>query len=600
MLGIIRRTMSILTERERRKVIPLVLMMVVGGLLESFSVALVIPLIAGIMDVSKLKSGILGDVMLRLFGERSGQSYLAILLGIMIVAFICKNAFLLWRTYMQNKAACDARERVQNRLFHYYLSRPYSYFLNADSGEVLRTVTTDSDHFCGLYINVLGFIMNLIITSIMSLVVFVIHPQITLLLVAALFAQYVVIVKLFRPYLHDQGQKYRTMLRQGNGLVVEAVRGIKTIKVGEKEQLFERRYALAIKELVHARTIELSAAGAPHRFIEAITVSTLLVYLIIVLLTNGEMTGMVPVLSAFVLAASRILPCVSGISSSVSNSHYYEGTLSRIEQIDKELKCEEAAERSAGPSKSGVLEAFKNEIVLKDIRFSYSPEKPPVLLSASITIPHNHSIGIVGPSGSGKTTLVDILLGILEKQEGSITMDGVEVDTTCSEWHKLFAYIPQNIFMLSGTIRDNVTFGQEDSSPSSCDDRIWEALEIAQLADYVRSLEKGLDTEVGEAGIRLSGGQIQRLGIARAIYSDAPILVLDEATSALDNETESALMDAIASIRGTKTLVIIAHRLSTIENCDTVYRVEDGAVFEETSNEESLIELHASQGGESI
>ncbi len=579
MWDIVKRCVSVLTWRERRALVPLVLMMVVGGLVESLSVGLVIPLIAGIMDSGQLTEGIVGSILRAVLGERDGRSYLVFLLAVMAVVFIGKNAFLLWRTYEQNKMASMVRQRVQKRMLHYYLTRPYSFFLEIESGDVLRTLNVDSDYFYQLLSNILGFFSSLIITSIMAALVLVIHPQITLVLVAVLFVQYMMILHVIRPRMRRLGAVYRSALGHGNSLVIQMLLGIKSIRIAGRGSYFENRYKSDLDKAIRSHTLERSISAAPQRLIEAFTVSALLMYLIMLVLSGKDLSGLVPVLSAFVLAASSILPCVGGISSSVSNMHYYEGSLAHVKEIDDLLKREEADSQAEADRDDGVPTTFEREIALDHVSFTYPNGGQHVLEDATLTIPRNSSIGIVGASGAGKTTLVDVLLGLLEPDGGTISMDGVRVDTSSEAWRSKFAYIPQNVFTLTGTIRENVIFGTGDSDGG--DARIWEALEMAQLADFVRALDGGLDTEVGEAGVKLSGGQIQRLGIARALYDNTPILVFDEATSALDNETEEALMKSITSIQGKKTLIIIAHRLTTIEDCDQVFRVEGGKVLEE-------------------
>ena len=217
---------------------------------------------------------------------------------------------------------------------------------------------------------------------------------------------------------------------------------------------------------------------------------------------------------------------------------------------------------------------LRRAIELKDIVYAYPNTDKLIFDHASLTIPIGTSVGIVGTSGAGKSTIVDILLGLLEVQEGSICADGAEVKSRYRNWLKNIGYIPQMIFMLDDTIRRNVAFGVHDENIDEA--RVWEVLREAQLDEFVRELPEGLDTGIGERGIRLSGGQRQRIGIARALYYDPEVLILDEATSALDNDTEAAIMDSINRLHGRKTLVIIAHRLQTIEKCDLVYRVENG------------------------
>lgn len=225
----------------------------------------------------------------------------------------------------------------------------------------------------------------------------------------------------------------------------------------------------------------------------------------------------------------------------------------------------------------------KKEIVLQDITYAYPNSEKLIFDHADMKIPVGASVGIVGTTGAGKSTIVDILLGLLVTKSGTVYADGVDVKTAYRKWLKNIGYIPQMIFMLDDTIRKNVAFGVPEEKID--EDRIWEALREAQLDEFVRSLPEGLDTGIGERGIRLSGGQRQRIGIARALYYDPEVLIMDEATSALDNGTEKAIMDSINRLQGKKTLIIIAHRLQTIEKCDMVYRVEDGKIVPEGAAE---------------
>ncbi|MCX4315549.1 MAG: ATP-binding cassette domain-containing protein, partial [Lachnospiraceae bacterium] len=235
-------------------------------------------------------------------------------------------------------------------------------------------------------------------------------------------------------------------------------------------------------------------------------------------------------------------------------------------------------EKTSGRKTSSRL-TFEREITLQNISYSYPNSEQHVLEHAQMSVPVGKSVGIVGTSGAGKTTAVDIMLGLLNPQEGQVLADGVDVMSVYTEWLSHIGYIPQTIFMLDDTIRANVAFGL--AREEQTDEQVWYALQEAQLAEFVRSLPEGLDTQIGERGVRLSGGQRQRIGIARALYTNPELLIFDEATSALDNETEAAIMESINSLHGRKTMVIIAHRLQTIEGCDMVYRVKDGRIERE-------------------
>ena len=280
------------------------------------------------------------------------------------------------------------------------------------------------------------------------------------------------------------------------------------------------------------------------------------------------------------MAAVRLLPAASRISGCLSQVAYGEPA---VDKLIENLKDAEEFDRSLithpDEEKERSIRVLTDSIRMKGIRYRYPSGSEDVLHDADIEIPKGTSVGIVGASGAGKTTAVDILLGLLQPQNGQVLVDGTEIHMDMHGWYAQIGYIPQTIFMLDGSIRDNVAFGlgQEEID----DEQVWMALREASLEDYVRSLPEGLDTQIGERGVRVSGGQRQRIGIARALYTDPAILVFDEATSALDNETEAAIMDSIDHLHGTKTMIIIAHRLSTIENCDVIYRVEAGKLEKE-------------------
>lgn len=566
---IISEALEILNDEERKWILPLLLMMLAGAIIESLGVSTVIPLVSAMVGGHSIDS-ISGGALNRILVHLNSSVSLSALVIFLIFVFIIKNVFLLLETYAQHAFTAKIRKRVQNRLLHYYLSQPYGWFLDKNSGDILRTITVDSDYFISLLNHLLQFFTDLIMTAVMIILVFLIHPKITMLLAAVLLMEYFFVLKVIRPLLRKYGLEYRKALGRGNNQIIELLRGIKYVKVSGKEKWFEERYSREVSDLTEAKKMERSFQGASGRFIEAVTVTTILLYLLVFISSEKETAQLIPVMSAFVLASAKILPGISNITNSISYSGYYESSLNNVMKIDRALKQTEENKIQR------IDYALTDCISLDNISFSY-PERGEVVLDhVSMQIRKNHSVGIIGSSGSGKTTLVDILLGLLKTEEGEVCIDGEKADTQNDGWKRLFTYIPQQIFILSGTIKDNVVFGEK--ADAECEGKIWEALKTAQLEEFVQSLPEGLNTTVGEAGVNLSGGQIQRLGIARALYSDAPVLVFDEATSALDFETESALMSAIDHLHGNKTIIIITHRLSTIENCDEIYQVEGSKV----------------------
>ena len=309
--------------------------------------------------------------------------------------------------------------------------------------------------------------------------------------------------------------------------------------------------------------------------LETTFVSGLLFVIIVKLLRGTDMTYLVPTLSAFAVAAIRLIPSFNRLTGYIGDLIYNKASVEAIYndlvEIDRLRSRKLLLEQDAEPIR------FSSEIQIRDLTFRYPSVDEYILKDANLRIGRKESIAFIGSSGAGKTTLADIFLGILEPEGGGVFVDGVDISGHMGSWHKLLGYIPQTIYLLDDTLRNNVAYGIKQEEID--DEKVWKALESAQLKDFVQGLEKGLDTSVGERGVRLSGGQRQRIGIARALYSDPEILVLDEATSALDNETETAVMEAINSLQGSKTLIIIAHRLTTIQNCDIIYEVKGQKVI---------------------
>lgn len=290
------------------------------------------------------------------------------------------------------------------------------------------------------------------------------------------------------------------------------------------------------------------------------------------------MSLMVSTVSAFGVAAMRVLPSVNRINTYITQISYTQPSLDFVYQnLQEGMKTDAMlAERKAKAQKEKLR--LEHQIELNHISFHYPDSDKDIFTDAHMVVPKGKSVGIIGTSGAGKSTVVDILLGLLHAQEGEITCDGVDIFKNYESWLAQVGYIPQSIYLVDESIRDNIAFGIDKDKIN--EKRIWEVLAEAQLKEFVEELPEGLDTTIGDRGVRLSGGQRQRIGIARALYHDPEILVFDEATSALDNDTEAAVMDAVNSFHGKKTMIIIAHRLNTIEKCDIVYKVEDRKLVE--------------------
>lgn len=379
-----------------------------------------------------------------------------------------------------------------------------------------------------------------------------------------------------KPILRNAGVRWQKSNAITNKWLMQSMHGIKEVKVAAKEAFFVEQYAKAGRVSIECEKKNTVMGNIPKLMIEAVTVSAMLGVIAVLMLRGKNVSDLVPQLSAFAMAAVRLLPSANRVSTAFNNISYQEPMLDKMIENMRDMSEWEGTWGEATHETTITLE---KQLELHDITYRYPNAEEPVLRNANMLIPVGKSVGIVGVSGAGKTTAVDILLGLLKPENGQVLADGKSIEEDYRGWLSHLSYIPQNIYMLDDTIRANVAFGFDLKKVS--DEQIWRALREAQLEEFVKSLPDGLDTQIGERGVRLSGGQRQRIGIARALFTDPELIILDEATSALDNETESAIMDAINALHGKKTLIIIAHRLTTIEECDMVYRVENGKINEE-------------------
>ena len=350
--------------------------------------------------------------------------------------------------------------------------------------------------------------------------------------------------------------------------------GIKETKVLNKEHYFASQFEISAGRLNQIQQMQQTFSNVPRLSIETVMIVGILAMLGIFLGSGsesgtGSMIGQVGVLA---MVAVRIMPSANRVVSCLNNISYYEPAFLDVEDIIQHAHTLEKEKHYENEENAEPIR-FTKEVKLEDITYHYpGKEDVDILKNASLIIPKGKSIGLVGPSGAGKSTTVDLILGLLAPQAGKITVDGEDIRNNLSGWYKDIGYVPQLMYMLDDTIRRNVAYGVPDDQID--DEKVWKALKQAQIDDFVRSQKYGLDSGIGERGVRISGGQRQRIGIARALYNDPEIMIFDEATSALDNDTETAIMEAIEALHGKKTLIIVAHRLTTIQNCDYVYRVD--------------------------
>lgn len=573
MFRISKKFWEILSQKQKMQILPLIVMMLIGGLMESLSVSLILPLISAIMASEEWSSAWYAQIICTMFNVSTQKEYIKILLLILIGVFIVKNLYLLFEYYVQYTFILNGRYNIQKNLMEIFMHKSYNFFLNASTGEILRIVANDTGQAFNLLKTVLSFYTELIVGVVLAITVFIVSPSIAMLLGASIGVEMFIIAKMIKPLMKRMGDRQRAEGALANKWFLQAYNGIKSIKVENREEYFCENYSKHVKILLNADKKSQILSNMPRLIIEACTMTIVFSFIGIMIDTGMPLENIIPQLSAIAVAAMRLLPSVNRISAAINDVPFSEGGLDNlINTMHSEDEC--GNETTLQKETISTEICFNESIALEKVVFAYDGTEKKILDNADLVITKGQSIGVVGVSGAGKTTAIDIILGLLKPQSGTVSVDGNNIETNIISWRKHISYIPQQIFLMDDTIRGNIAFGQ---NVENIDDKaVWEAIKEAQLDEFVESLPEGLDTYVGEQGVRISGGQRQRIGIARALYRNPDIIVFDEATSALDGETEKAIMESIERLKGKKTLIIIAHRLSTIENCDIVYAVKDG------------------------
>lgn len=570
--------------KQKRQIAGLALLILIGGLLETVGVSMLLPVVQAIMDPEQLmENELVGKVTEALHIETSRQ-LIILMLGALIALYVVKNAYLLFQTYVQNTFVTRNRNRMISRVMREFLNRPYEEYLGADIPTVFRLTDSDIPNAFQLILVMIQMVTEIVVAGFLCIVLVVVSPAMSLFIFCIFLGMTLMITKVLKPRLNAIGHKNQQIQSRIAKWRIQSIYGLKDVKVLHREEFFVRNY------------YESGAIGAdvarnyavfnnlPRLLIETIFMASMLLFIMLYMLRGGNITVLIPQLSAFAVAGIRVMPGTNRINTYLSEIAYSQPCLDYLyENLTANMKMDvngsvTGLARGGGAQAQEARTHLQDKIVLDHITYAYPNTEKNIFTDAHMEVKKGQSVGIMGPSGAGKSTVVDILLGLLRVQAGTITCDGVNIFDHYADWLSKIGYIPQSIYLIDESIRDNIAFGIDADKID--DRRIWEVLEEAQLKEFVEELPEGLDTTIGDRGVRISGGQRQRLGIARALYHNPEILVFDEATSALDNDTEKAVMDAINNFHGRKTMVIIAHRLNTIAKCDVIYKVDGEKIVE--------------------
>lgn len=573
MLQIIRKLRVLLDKKQKTAMAGLIVLMVIGAFLQTAGVGLLVEVVNVVIDPRAVENSRMAEMCYRLLGSDSYENFSITVMALLILTFVVKNVFLYVQQKITFSFVYTNQFRTSERMMRNYLRRGYEFYLNADTAVVQRSITSDVNNMYALILALLQLMSDGVVSLFIITYCFATNGTMTVLMAVVLVVLMILIKKVLKPIMYQAGKDNQDYYSGLFKWISQTVQGIKEVKISGKEQYFVSEYRKCGKGYVDAVQKYSLYNNIPKLLIETACVATMMGYMIFLVASGVPTDNMLEVLSTLAAAAFVLLPCVNRINNQINSIAYFEPFFMGVsDNLQDEINGDKVDMSFATDEEEKLPVGQKIE--MKDITYAYPNTDKLIFDHADLTIPVGASVGIVGTSGAGKSTVVDILLGLLETRTGTIYADGQNVKEHYRKWLKNIGYIPQMIFMLDDTIRKNVAFGVPEDKID--EDRLWEVLKEAQLDEFIKTLPEGLDTGIGERGIRLSGGQRQRIGIARALYNNPEVLILDEATSALDNDTEAAIMESINRLHGKKTLIIIAHRLQTIEKCDLVYRIEDG------------------------
>jgi ATP-binding cassette subfamily C protein len=553
-----------LTVGERLKVLALIVLMVIGALMELVGLGLVMPVIAVLAKPELMVQNKFLRVIHEVVNPSSDHQFILLLCAVVAVVYLGKNLFLLFLTRRQARFVFTKAAELGSRLFELYLSTPYSYHLRRNSSVFMNNITMIGK----VAFNVLMPAMMLATEAVVIVVIFG-----TMLFFAPLLAMGLAFVSgllaillhfIMRTYNSNIGVRLNRHRLEITRDIMQTFEGIKECKLLNCESVFSSRHA-AHQRLLRQAEAEQHVAGQIPRFsIEAFVVVTGMGALAALVLC-GVATGSIFLRLSFVaIAMIRLMPSLSRINYNLSTMRH---TLPAFDAIMHDLDGLHLPALPKAPALS-----FSQSIRLENITFTYEGSDSTVVSGFSLEIPRNSSLALVGQTGCGKTTLLDIVLGLLKPSQGRILVDGRDIEENLPSWQRRIGYVPQVIHLMDESLRINVAFGVPTATID--DAKVRRCLETAQLWNFVESLPEGLETIIGERGVRLSGGQRQRLGIARALYHDPEVLALDEATSALDSDTEKAVVEALKTLHGKFTIIMIAHRLTTVQGCDNIVNLK--------------------------
>lgn len=571
----------IFNRKQKIRFIELCFIMFVGSLLELAGVASIMPFVEVITKPEVIETNSLYRKIAEITHISEPGQFAVLIALTLIFIYILKNVYLVFMNYCQYRFTYNSQRQIAMKMMDCYMNQTYLFHISKNVSELQRNMQTDVDMMITAILAFIQLISEGGICLLIGLYLLVLDKSISIGLVLVLAMFSIVFFEFTKKKSYNLGEIKRNNSVQMNKWIRQSFEGIKEIKVYDIEDYCMKNVDEAY-DILNKSTIKSNIINVlPRPIFESICISTMLIVVSMKILKGVNLDYFIPVIAAFAVAAARLLPSFGRLAGYVNQIVYNRPAidnvyhdLREVEELQKKSKCELKQKKQIYLDK---------QIDIEGISFKYpNTEEKMIFDDATISIKKNTSIGIIGASGMGKSTFADIFMGLMEPESGKVLVDGYSIFDNLSSWHNIIGYIPQNIYLIDDSIKRNIAFGVPDEEVD--EHRLLKAIEDAQLNDFIFELENGVDTVIGERGIRISGGQRQRVGIARALYQEPQVIVLDEATSALDTSTEKAVMESIEGLRKGRTLIIIAHRLTTIQSCDEIYEIENGKIINRDKN----------------
>lgn len=547
------------------------ILMIIGIIFEMLGLGILIPSLTIMLSDNIYRDYPLLSPLITKLGNPPQRDLILIGMSIIVIVYFLKSAYLMYLNWRQSRFTSNLGHEISTRLLEGYLNMPYNLFVNRNSAILIRNINNEVIMLTSVSQSALGILTELSTVIGICTMLFIIEPKGALIVSLFLLVLVIIFHKLTKLKLHNWGYQRQSLTGNMQKVLQNSFGGFKEIKImGLKNYFiteFENNSISNSRLQTKVNTLNLS----PRLYLEFIAVLGLSILIISMVLRGEQISTIVPTMGVFLAAAFRLMPSLNRIMTSMQQIKFANPVINLFYEEFAETK------NSENDIKSNKEFKFNNFIELKNINFSY--EKKLVLKNISFKIKKGSTIGIIGKSGSGKSTIVDVLMGLLKPDSGNISIDEFDYLINLKKWQSLIGYVPQSIFLTDDTIKKNIAFGVKNELID--DSKLQKAINSAQLNDFINDLPQGVETNVGERGVKLSGGQRQRIGIARALYNEPDVLILDEATSALDTDTEDGVMKSIGLLKNSKTIIIIAHRLTTLRQCDMIYKFNEGEIIDE-------------------